>query len=232
MSSLTGRTVVVTGGAGALGGGVVQVLLADGARVFVADRAESLARKPLPGGANPLPVDLLDTGSTAEAVAAVLAGTGRIDGLVCLAGGFFGDTPAAETPVEQMRRQLELNVVTVFNAIHAALPSMIEAGSGAIVAVSSRPALRPVPGTVAYGASKLAVAKIIETVSEEYRGIGIRANAIAPSIIDTPANRESMPGADFDRWVQPEALGRVIRFLLGDDALPISGAVIPVFGRA
>jgi len=231
MPALEGKTVIVTGGSGALGRGVVAVLAVEGANVLVADRPGGPAAV-LPPGASLLPVDLLQPESVDGLVSQVLATSGRIDGLVCLAGGFFGDTPAAETPADALREQFELNVVTAFNAIHAALPHMLEAGGGAIVAVSSRPALRAVAGTVAYGSSKLAVAKIIETVAEEYREQGIRANAIAPSIVDTPGNRASMPNADFSRWVAPEAIGRVVRFLVSDEALPISGAVIPVYGRA
>lgn len=232
MTSLADRTVIVTGGAGALGAGVVSVLADDGARVFVAGTPRSLEGVTFPAGVSGLPVDLLDAPATQSMVATAREATGRLDGLVCLAGGFFGDTLAASTPAEALRDQFDLNVVTAFNAIQAVLPAFLAAGAGAIVAVSSRPALRVEQGTVAYGTAKLAVAKVIETVAEEYRDAGVRANAVAPSIIDTPANRRAMPGADFTRWVAPEAIGRVIRFLLSDDATPVSGAIIPVYGRA
>ena len=230
MASLTGKTIIVTGGAGALGAGVVSTLLADGAQVVIADRNEALARAT--AGTVTVGVDLLDEESVLGMAKEALAISGRIDGLVALAGGFFGDTPLVDTPVDALRQQLELNVVTAFTAIQAVLPHMIRAESGSIVAVSSRPALRPVAGTVAYGAAKLAVAKMIASVDEECRMSGVRANAIAPSVIDTPANRRSMPNADFTRWVQPAAIGGVIRFLMSDESLPVSGAVIPVYGRA
>lgn len=230
MNSLIGKTVIVTGGGGALGGGVVAMLVEAGAQVVIADRdGGAVSTTP---GISTVAVDLLDADGTRDMATRALAHTGRIDGLVALAGGFFGDTPVVDTPVDALREQFERNVVTTFNAIQAVLPHMLKAGGGSIVAVSSRPALQPVAGTVAYGSSKLAVAKIVASVDDEYRVAGIRANAIAPSIIDTPANRRSMPDADFQTWVAPEAIGRVIRFLMSDDSLPVSGAVIPVYGRA
>ncbi len=232
MASLTGKTVIVTGGAGALGEGVVSVLASEGADVVIGDRQEALKSLKPAAGARAVAVDLLDQSSARQMAEFALAGGGRIDGLVALAGGFFGDTPVVDTPLHEFRRQFELNVVTLYTAVQAVLPHMVSGGGGAIVAVSSRPALQPVAGTVAYGSSKLAVAKVIQSVAEEYRQAGVRANAIAPSIIDTPANRKSMPKADFARWVSPEAIGRVVRFLLSDESLPISGAIIPVYGRA
>ena len=108
---------------------------------------------------------------------------------------------------------------------------MLEAGGGAIVCVGTKVAYEPFSGGAAYAISKAAVLALVRSLDAEYRDDGIRANAIVPNIIDTPANREDMPDADFDKWVKPAEIARVIRFLCSEDSSPISGAEIPVYGR-
>ena len=127
---------------------------------------------------------------------------------------------------------LALNLTTAVNASRAALPTMLEAGGGSIVCVGTRSALEPFSGGAAYAISKAAVLALVRSLHAEYRDDGIRTNAIVPSVIDTPANRESMPDADFDSWVEPAEIARVIRFLCSDDSSPISGDEIPVYGRS
>ncbi|GAB4320620.1 MAG: SDR family NAD(P)-dependent oxidoreductase [Dehalococcoidia bacterium] len=229
---LDGKSVLVTGGAGALGQAVVGTLVNAGARVAVADRPGPLQTAELPASALSLEADLLDPESAASAVTRTVSALGALDGLVCLAGGFFGDTPVLDTPPDRMRQQFELNVMTAYTIIQAALPTMIERGGGSIVCVSSRPAVSVVPGSVAYATSKLGVLKLVDLVAAEYRERGVRANAILPSIIDTPANRQAMPRSDHSRWVRPEQIARVIQFLVSDDSEVVSGAHIPVYGQA
>jgi len=105
-------------------------------------------------------------------------------------------------------------------------------GSGTVVCVGTRAALRPFPGAAGYVASKAALLALVRALDTEYRDDGIRVNAVVPSVIDTPANRDSMPDADHDTWVRPEAIADVIHFLSSDASAPISGAEIPVYGRA
>ncbi len=230
---VNGKTVLITGGAGALGAVVVETFRAAGAKVVIADRNPvPLARWQDSSTLLKMHTDLLDETSVARLVDAAMERFGRIDGLLCLAGGFFGDTPVVETSPERLREQLDLNLLSTYNCVYAALPRMLAAGGGAIVGIGSRPAVRPVPGAVAYAIAKLGVVKLMEAVSEEYRGKGIRANAILPSIIDTPANRRAMPRARFSHWVRPEQVAAVLRFLVSDDGTVISGAAIPVYGRA
>jgi NAD(P)-dependent dehydrogenase (short-subunit alcohol dehydrogenase family) len=100
------------------------------------------------------------------------------------------------------------------------------------VCVSSRAARRPFPGAAGYVVSKAAVLALVDALDAEYRKDRIRVNAVLPSVIDTPFNRSSMPDADFDTWVAPEEIARVIRFLCSDDASVTSGAHLPVYGRA
>lgn len=230
---LSGKTAVITGGAGGLGRAVVRTFQDAGANVVVADRsAEALAQFPPQATLLPVEVDVLDERSVDNLMQATRVRFGRIDALLCLAGGFFGDVPVAETPLEKLREQLDLNLVSAFVCVRAVLPHMIAGGGGVIIGVGARPAVRPVPGAVAYAAAKVGVVKLMESVAEEYREQGVRANVILPSIIDTPANRRAMPDADFSRWVHPEQVAAVLRFLVSDDAAIISGAAIPVYGRA
>jgi NAD(P)-dependent dehydrogenase (short-subunit alcohol dehydrogenase family) len=109
---------------------------------------------------------------------------------------------------------------------------MIDGGGGSIVCVGTRAALQPFKGAAGYISSKAAVIAFTQAVATEYRDDGIRCNVVLPSVIDTPANRASMPKADHDRWVKPAAIATVIAHLLSDDSGPISGATIPVYGRA
>jgi NAD(P)-dependent dehydrogenase (short-subunit alcohol dehydrogenase family) len=109
---------------------------------------------------------------------------------------------------------------------------MLEQGVGAIVCVGSRAAVQPFSGAAGYSSSKAAVIAFAQAVATEYRQDGIRCNAILPSVIDTPANRAAMPNAQYDRWVKPAEIAGVISHLLSDDSAPISGATIPVYGRA
>src|SRR5205807_3050302 len=129
-------------------------------------------------------------------------------------------------------KQFRLNLRPAYLMVQAAAPAMIEAGGGSIVCVGTRAALQPFKGAAGYIASKAAVIAFSQAVSVEYRDDGIRCNSILPSVIDTPANRASMPNADHERWVKPAQIAGVISFLLGADSPPTSGAAIPVYGRA
>jgi NAD(P)-dependent dehydrogenase (short-subunit alcohol dehydrogenase family) len=112
------------------------------------------------------------------------------------------------------------------------LPHLIEAGAGAIVLVSTRAALQPFAGAAGYISSKAAVIALVKALAVEYRDEGVRANAILPSVIDTPGNRASMPDADFGKWVTPAEIAGVIAFLASEQSAPTSGAAVPVYGRA
>ena len=114
----------------------------------------------------------------------------------------------------------------------AVLPHMIERGCGKIVNVSARAGLAGTAGMSAYCVSKGGVRTLTESIAEEVKDKGININAIMPSIIDTQANRQSMPKADFSKWVSPHQIAKVVRFLVSEDAQIINGAAIPVYGQA
>jgi NAD(P)-dependent dehydrogenase (short-subunit alcohol dehydrogenase family) len=224
------RTAIVTGGTGGLGAAVTQTLLDGGWRVVVPWFAEAeLARVREHERLELVQADLTDPDSAANAVAA--AGDG-LHALVNLVGGFAMGGRVHETPVDEFEAQLRLNLRPTYLMCAAAIPVMLAGGGGAIVCVSSRAALRPFPGAAGYVTGKAAVLAFVDALHEEYRHDGIRTNAILPSVIDTPANRRSMPDADFDTWVKPAEIARVIAFLCSDDARVTSGAHVRVYGRA
>ena len=223
-------SVVVSGGTGGLGSAVTRTLLAAGWQVVVpyVDERELERVEPHPQ-LELVAADLLDP---AAAAAVVAAAGDRLAALVNLVGGFASGGRVHETPVEEFERQFRLNLRPAYLLCQAALPRMLEAGAGAIVCVSTRAALRPFPGAAGYISSKAAVLAFVDALAAEYTADGLRANAILPSVIDTPANRASQPDADHSRWVTPEQIAQVIRFLCAEESAAISGAHIPVYGRA
>jgi NAD(P)-dependent dehydrogenase (short-subunit alcohol dehydrogenase family) len=227
-------SAIVTGGTGGLGAAVVGRLLDDGWRVVVPWVVEhELDRVQPREGLELVQADLFDHASVAEVVrTATAADRPPLRGLVNLVGGFAAGGRVHETPVEDFEKQFRLNLRATYLVTQAALPPMQERGGGAIVCVGTRAAVQPFKGAAGYISSKAAVIAFAQAVAVEYRDDGIRCNVILPSVIDTPGNRASMPSADHDRWVKPEAIAGVISHLLSADSEPVSGAAIPVYGRA
>jgi NAD(P)-dependent dehydrogenase (short-subunit alcohol dehydrogenase family) len=224
--------VLVAGGTGALGKAVVRELLDSGygcAVTWVVEEERRRAEEELGDRVELVYADLLEPGGgVADAVEAV----GDLDAVVNLVGGYAAGGLVHETEPEQFQRMIELNLTPAFNLARAAMPRMIERGGGAFVGVSARPALRPFAGAAGYITGKAAVLAFIQALDAEYRQHGIRCNAILPSVIDTPANRAAQPNADYSKWVAPEAIAKVVRFLVSDESAPTSGAAVPVYGRA
>jgi NAD(P)-dependent dehydrogenase (short-subunit alcohol dehydrogenase family) len=224
------ETVIVTGGTGGLGAAVTREFLDAGRRVVVpyVDERE-LSRVTEHERLELVAADLFD----AEQVARVTEAAGEsLRSVVNLVGGFAMGGRIHETPVEDFERQLRLNLRPGYLMCAAALPALLRAGTGSIVCVSSRAALQPFSGAAGYVTAKRAVLAFVDALHAEYSPDGIRANAVLPSVIDTPANRESMPDADFSNWVTAEEIARVIRFLSSDESAVTSGAHVPVYGRA
>ena len=234
---LSGKIIAVTGGTGALGGAIVRDLLAAGASVaVVGGRQASVDRLigELGAGAQVggFPADLTDEAQVDAAFAAAAERFGGLDGLVASAGGFGGGAPVHETELAVWREQNEVNLLTAFLTCRAVAPYLIRRKGGAIVTVASRPALHGAPYIAAYSVAKGGVLRLTEAMAGELLDQNITVNAVLPSTIDTPANREGQPDADYSTWVKPEEIAAVIRWLLGPDARIVSGAAVPVYGRA
>jgi NAD(P)-dependent dehydrogenase (short-subunit alcohol dehydrogenase family) len=231
------RTAIVTGGTGGLGTAVVERLIDDGWRVVVPWVIEQeLDRVRLREGLDLVQADLFEPSAVEEVMRA--GGSQKqapLRGLVNLVGGFAVGGRVHETPVDEFEQQFRLNVRGTYLMIQSAVPRMLQNDPperGSIVCVGTRAALQPFTGAAGYIASKAAVIALAQAVAVEYKDDMIRCNAILPSVIDTPANRSAMPKADHERWVKPGQIAGEIAHLLSHDAEPVTGAAIPVYGRA
>jgi NAD(P)-dependent dehydrogenase (short-subunit alcohol dehydrogenase family) len=207
---MQGRHVVVTGGKGALGGAVVALLEARGAIVHVPDIAT---------------VDLSDE----AAATAYYAALPPLWASIQLAGG-FAMAPLTETSLADFEKQWRMNTVTCFLACREAVRAM--KNGGRIVNVAARPAVTPTAGMIAYATAKAGVAALTQALAAEVLAQGILVNAVLPSIIDSAANRASMPKADHASWPKPAQLAETIAFLASEQNALTSGTLVPVYGRA
>ena len=215
-------TAIVTGGTGGLGRAVVARFAADGWRVVVPD-----ARPAELDGAEVVEADLTDRDAVARSVAVAQDGP-PLRAVVNLVGGFAAGQPVADTPYAEFEAQFTLNLRPTYLVCQATLPVLAAAGGGSIVCTGSSAALSPFAGAAGYAASKAAVLTFAQVVAKEGEPDGIRCNAIVPSMIDTPANRASMPEAEWGKLVPPQRIADVVVFLCGDASAAITGAAVPV----
>ena len=179
--------------------------------------------------------DLTDELSWRDLMPRIEAEVGAPTHAVLVAGAWQGGKPLHEESDDAVwRAMMTLNLDTVYRSLRALLPGMVARKSGSVVVIGSRNAARPWvgAGAAAYTASKSAVVALAEAVAAEVLQAGVRVNAVLPSTLDTPANRRAMPDADASRWVSTQSVANVIAFLLSDDARDISGAALPIYGRA
>jgi NAD(P)-dependent dehydrogenase (short-subunit alcohol dehydrogenase family) len=238
-SELQDKVVVISGAGGALGAAVVSHFHQEGSRLALIDRAtaamDSLmlelglpADRYLIGG-----TDLTQPVAVEDFVTQTLARFGRIDVLVNLVGGFRFSGPTYQADPGDLDAMFTINVKTAYLLSTAVMKRMVETTTpGRVVLVGARAALTGAANMAAYAASKAAVNNLVESMAAEMLPHGITVNAVLPSTIDTPANRQATPDADFNRWVKPDSLAGVIAFLVSDAARDISGAAIPVYGRS
>ena len=237
MYDFTGQVALITGGTGNLGQAVTRAFYQAGGTVIPLDQATGnldILYPDLAGSERAYlseGVDVSDPAAVDAVVQATLLRFGKIDILVNTVGGYRAGTPVHETPVETWDFMMSLNARSAFVMSRAVIPAMLKQGSGKIVNISASSALKGSANSAAYSASKSAVARLTESMADEYKRQGINVNAILPGTIDTPQNREAMPKSDFSLWVKPEAIAQVILFLASEDAGPIHGALIPVFGK-
>lgn len=231
------KTAIVTGGTGGLGRALAPRLIAQDYRLaityLIPEEAEALENELAP---DPEQVFLRRVDSSdPEAVTAFVkdaAGRfGAVDALVALVGGWAGGKDVEETDDVRFERMIDLNLRSTFYAVRAVLPILRAAGRGRIVTVGSRAAVDNPSGQAAFNLAKAGVVSLTKSVANELRGTEITANALLPSLINTPATREAMPYSDYVDWPSPDEIAAVIDFMLSDDSAVLNGATVPVYGN-
>ncbi|MES1199284.1 MAG: SDR family NAD(P)-dependent oxidoreductase [Pseudomonadota bacterium] len=234
---LDGQSIIVSGAGGNLGAAIVRELAAHGALLTLAE----MKRAPLDAlvaslDAKEKPeivadVDLRNADACARVVDAALKRFGRVDALANTVGGFAMAPIAGGEASAHWTELMALNALSVLNLSAAVTPVMKANKYGRIVHVAAGAGLKAFANASVYSASKAAVIRITEALAEEHKDDGVTANCILPGTIDTPQNRAAMPKADTSQWVKPEAIAKVIAFLVSRDAGAITGAAIPVTGH-
>jgi NAD(P)-dependent dehydrogenase (short-subunit alcohol dehydrogenase family) len=219
----------VTGANGGLGTYVTQAFLDGGATVIGTSRKIQQSDFSSPNF-TALPAEISSREGAQSLVDEIVARFGKLDVLAHTVGGFAGGQSIADTDNATFQRMLDMNLNSVFHILRATIPALRQTGNGRIIAIGSRQALEPAAGVGAYSASKAAMVSLIKTVALENKDAGLTANVILPGTMDTPANRKSIPNADFSKWVRPSTVANLITWLAGDAGKDINGAVIPVYG--
>lgn len=228
-----GKVVMITGANGNLGSAVRQRFAEAGARLALVERSK--------GGETPeatetlltVSADVTDPTSMDAAVAQIAAHFGQIDVLVHTVGGYAAGKPAHETGLDVWDKMMTLNARSVYVTCASVARQMVEKGvHGRIVVVLAKAALKGSSNHAAYTASKAAAQRVVESMAAELLDRGITVNGVMPSTIDTPANRQAMPNADFSKWVTPEQIADGIAFLASEKASAISGDSLPIYGRS
>jgi len=236
--NFSGKIVVVAGGTGGLGNAVSCAFLEEGAKVVVTYRKEeefAALKKAAAAKAGALEgslVDVTNESATDEFVGGIVSRHGRVDALVNTVGGYAGGVKRGELETRVFDAMLSLNLRSGYVLARAVVPAMLKQKHGSIVNVAAKAAFDHGAGASAYAASKAAAVAIMDSLAADVKGTGVRVNSILPSIIDTAANRQAMPNADFASWPKPEEIAQVILFLCSDSAKVIHGAAVPVFGNS
>jgi NAD(P)-dependent dehydrogenase (short-subunit alcohol dehydrogenase family) len=236
MFDFTDQVAIVTGAAGNLGSAVARAFQNAGARLVLIDRRQELIQEAFPelldnpDGIISAVADLTRLEDMNAVVTKTIERFSRVDILANTVGGFRSGTPVHETPLDTLDFMFNLNARVAFITSKAVTPQMLKQGSGKITHIAARPGLEGTANMAAYSAAKAAVIRITESAADELRHKGINVNCLLPGTIDTPENREAMPDAEYDTWVQPESLANVILFLSSPAAKDVHGAAIPVIG--
>ena len=219
---------VVAGAGGPLGRATTAALVSGGLTVVAVDRNEHGLRE-LPDMVHREVADTTDPAVAPRLIDRIAEEVGPPDVLVNTIGAFHPGDALTTTP-ETLRLMIDVNLATALWLSRAVAPHMQQQGSGVIVHVSARPGIEPTGGMAAYSLSKAALVHLTRILDVELRPHGIRVNAIAPQLIDTPVTRAAFPEEEMAHAVAPEAIAGVIAFLVSDAAAPVSGAILPAYG--
>jgi NAD(P)-dependent dehydrogenase (short-subunit alcohol dehydrogenase family) len=224
------RIVFITGANGGLGTSVTESFLQLGDQVIGASRHADSAEFPSPNF-RAISVDFTNAQQVHEALMQVIAEFGRLDVLVHVLGGFTGGQSIATTDDTTWKRMQDLNLTSAFYVFRETIPHLRKSKNGRIVAIGSLAAKEPQANLGAYVTFKAALATLVRTVALENADAGLTANVILPGTMDTPANRQAMPDADFSKWLSPKRVAEVILWLAHEKAAQITGTVIAIDGN-
>lgn len=228
------KTVIITGANGNLGTAVTNEFLAKGYSVIATVRSENDQKGfPAHEHLSVAVVDLNDGAGVAAFVQKAIAQYGRIDAALMLVGGFAtGDI--SKTAMQDIQKQIALNFETAFHITQPLFTHMMGNGNGRLVFIGSRPALDASYGKkmIAYGLSKSMLFTLAEYINAEAKGKNVTATVVAPSTLDTPLNRQSMPDVDPGTWVKPSALAEILEFIVSDQAHPLRETVLKVYNNS
>jgi NAD(P)-dependent dehydrogenase (short-subunit alcohol dehydrogenase family) len=225
---MSAKVAVVVGAGGGLGRATAVALAADGLTVVAVDRNEP-GLSDLPDDIRREVADATDPAAATRLIDRIAAEVGPPDVLVNTIGAFrLGD--ALSTTPETLQLMLDVNLGPALWLSQAVAPHMRQQGSGVIVHVAARPGLEPTGGMAAYSVSKAALVHLTRILDIELRPHGIRVNAVAPQLLDTPANRATFPAELLAHATAPDVIAAAIAFLVSDAAAPVSGAILPAYG--
>ncbi len=225
---MSAKVAIVAGAGGGLGGVMTATLAASGLTVVAVDRNEQALRE-LPDDVRRQVADTTDPAAAKSLIDRIAGEVGPPDVLVNTIGTFRPGDALSTTP-DTLRLMIDVNLGPALWLSQAVAPHMQRQGSGAIVHLAARQGLEPSGGMAAYGVSKAALVALTRILDIELRPHGIRVNAVAPQLLDTPANRAIFPAEVLAHAVAPEAIAGVIAFLVSDAAAPVSGAILPAYG--
>jgi NAD(P)-dependent dehydrogenase (short-subunit alcohol dehydrogenase family) len=225
---MSAKMAIVAGAGGALGHATAAALAASGLTVVAVDRNEHALRE-LPGSIRPEVADTTDPAAAKSLIDRIAGEVGPPDVLVNTIGAFRPGDALATTP-ETLQLMIDVNLGPALWLSQAVAPHMRHQGSGAIVHVAARPGIEPSAGMAAYAVSKAVLVHLTRILDIELRPHGIRVNAVAPQLLDTPANRATFPAEVMAHAAAPDAIAGVIAFLISDAAAPVSGAILPAYG--
>ena len=225
---MSAHVAVVAGAGGALGQATALTLAADGLTVVAVDRNEAVLRQ-FPDKVHREVADTTDPAVATRLIDRIASEVGPPDVLVNTIGAFRPGDALTTTP-ETLRLMIDVNLGPALWLTQAVAPHMLRQGSGAIVHVSARPGIEPAGGMAAYSVSKAALVHLTRILDIELRPHGIRVNAVAPQLLDTPVNRGIFPQETMAQAVAPQAIADTIVFLVSDASAPVSGAIVPAYG--